>query len=656
MQPSCNSYSSENDVERKAKEVLSTIAKCIDTIRSVESFQPPTVKNAVSRANDETEGSGKRPIQLFDVFCQSGVYSEIVEFNKREVSTSATEGLEPIRIVEQDDRWKCVHLIFIPLCKLLTKHYQALDSSPLSQSVSDRQESSLKLKQKGRKPPAPPGLLSLANYTDIACLLELIVCTSIIPLLEPFILSKVEERCKSIPRAMAGRIPRRSLLWGMESVRYSTHAARSKHKKLENMISKIKRARIELSNATIAISKLVLSDRFKPMLLPRHVTDVFAAIFQMERLDGLLEKYTPRAGTNCSKEKPGVCDYDEEEILRCIYLGEASSSSVFPSVEIYTRIQTYQSLLFSGKKTPAWLKVRIGKALTELVTRNRSSLNAVVDVFVVAASSIPTEDVTSSSSRLGRVLCAMPFNSKDEASREKQYYEALLDNLCSLLEIKQHPGQDLQADDSVHSRDMCNILTVWAVLENLPRDFVRDTFFPKLIEGLMTSLTEPFSSQKTLCAIDRIYSLLMFTPPNLGQVKEGVVEYLCRLLLKSHYPDLSWRNGPGSLSAFSMILRISSSEGNDILKCDIKAKATETLRIIVYSIFHKRGGSIMEASSWKTIEKCIAISLLRSIAVNSWDLMGFFYYRHGANLERRELSRKSIDGNNSPVKYCSFLE
>jgi hypothetical protein len=33
---------------------------------------------------------------------------------------------------------------------------------------------------------------------------------------------------------------------------------------------------------------------------------------------------------------------------------------------------------------------------------------------------------------------------------------------------------------------------------------------------------------------------------------------------------------------------------------------------------------VLKVRSWKTIEKCIAISLLRSIAVNFWDLMGFF--------------------------------
>lgn len=33
---------------------------------------------------------------------------------------------------------------------------------------------------------------------------------------------------------------------------------------------------------------------------------------------------------------------------------------------------------------------------------------------------------------------------------------------------------------------------------------------------------------------------------------------------------------------------------------------------------------------------------------------GLFYYRHGANLERRELSRKSIDGNDSPVTFSEL--
>ena len=650
MQPQCNSHSSEKDVERKAKGILSTIAKCIDTIRSVESFQPPTVKNAVSRTNSVAEGSGRRPIQLFDIFCEKGLYSEIIEFQKQEASTSAIESLDPQ--AEQDGRWNCVHFIFVPLIKLLTEYYQALDNLPQLQSATDLKKTSSKTKLKGRtKPIAPRGLLSLANYTDIACLLELIVCTSIMPLLEPFILSKVEDRCKTIPRAMAGRIPRRSLLWGTESVNYSQDGTKPKRKTVDDMISKIKRARDELSKVSIAISNLVLSDRFKPMLFPRHVADLFAALFQIERLDDLLEKYTPRTGTNNSNAKQKGCDYDEEENVLRIYLGGDSPNSV----EIYSRIQTYQSLLFSGKRTPAWLRMRIGKALTELVTRDQSSLKAVIDVFVVAASSTPTEDVTSCSSRLGRVLCAMPFQSTDGAFKEMQYFGKLLDNLCSLLEIKQHPDKNIQGDDSVDIRNMCNILTVWAVLENLPRDFVRDIFFPKFIGGLMPSLSEPFSSHKTLLAIDRIYSLLMFTPPNLGRLKDCVVEYLCRLLLKSYHPKLCWRDGPGSLSAFSMITRIASSEGHDVLKCDIKVKATETLRIIVHSMLQQCGDNT-KVRSREMIEKRIAISLLRAIAVNSWDMIGFVYYRSGDNLERRELSRESHEEENSSVKYHSFSE
>ena len=63
--------------------------------------------------------------------------------------------------------------------------------------------------------PVPPrGMLSVADYADVAVLAELAVCYSILPHLERGILPPPGVRSRSLPRSIAGRVRRSSLGWG----------------------------------------------------------------------------------------------------------------------------------------------------------------------------------------------------------------------------------------------------------------------------------------------------------------------------------------------------------------------------------------------------------------------------------------------------------
>ena len=91
---------------------------------------------------------------------------------------------------------------------------------------------------------------------------------------------------------MKGRIPRKSLLWGNAQPRSSDPSSRY----------------CELGDTLAVAGNLMLLDRFR-MLLPRHLTDLYAGIFQMEHLK---EKSAASRSlenssfqTFCSKTLPG---------------------------------------------------------------------------------------------------------------------------------------------------------------------------------------------------------------------------------------------------------------------------------------------------------------------------------------------------------------
>jgi len=72
----------------------------------------------------------------------------------------------------------------LPLAELVAKSYKILDELPESKppmKQEDPANPSSKNQRTKNRPLPPRGMLSIQDYTDVACLLEFIVCTGILP-------------------------------------------------------------------------------------------------------------------------------------------------------------------------------------------------------------------------------------------------------------------------------------------------------------------------------------------------------------------------------------------------------------------------------------------------------------------------------------------
>ena len=163
---------------------------------------------------------------------------------------------------------------------------------------------------------------------------------------------------------------------------------------------------------------------------------------------------------------------------RTVQVSVGSQSVQIQVVDPHTRARTYQTLLSGGTKTPQWLRRRVGSLLNSLAATN---LRCVVDVFVVAASYMPTDDISAASARLGRVLCSVPFpcapeiveavKIPEQSSNAHRYYQRLFQQLALLLDIASASsmatanGEKNGDSSNFDPRIVAGVLTVWAVID-----------------------------------------------------------------------------------------------------------------------------------------------------------------------------------------------
>ena len=96
-----------------------------------------------------------------------------------------------------------------------------LSSNRQSSTTEQREQQQMQRNRQQRRnqnrPPPPIGMLSIQQYTDIACVLEFVVCTCIVSKIQPHILLNLHDRIKyQLPKSLAGRIPKSALLWRLE--------------------------------------------------------------------------------------------------------------------------------------------------------------------------------------------------------------------------------------------------------------------------------------------------------------------------------------------------------------------------------------------------------------------------------------------------------
>jgi hypothetical protein len=564
----------DHPIEAHAARIVQLVTALMDLLRSMNELAPPTLP--ISSRKEEQVDLGT--IQLYTRLVQEGYLSRVSEACRAVKDVADEELWTEMDLTEdaghtgdQDERVRLIYDIILPLLRALGSCYAILDRLPTPTVIvpptplsSDHQTRS---KQRPNAPPPPPiGMLSIQNYTDIACLLELLACTSILPLLDANILTTVEERVGFfLPRAMKGRIPRKSLLWGSAQPHSSDHTSRY----------------CELGDTLAVSGNLMLLDRFR-MLLPRHLTDLYAAVFQMEHLKemstGNRSQATSSFQTFCSRTLPG-------------YGGKTNG---VVAVESLLQARAYQTLLSRGMKAPVWLRQRVAKLLADLACND---LEAIVQVFVNPAL---VEDRSSATLRLVQALIA--------GKRTDQYYKSICKQLVRLIDSVLHNrgGQPRQA----RSGDSSSIFMVWAMLDRLPDGIVCGCFLQLVGQEMISTKAE--ESVAIHRCIRRIGTLLPSEPNPFNSAK------LCRIIL-SPLAIRSLDKGGTKPTLLGMMLRIASMQS--VLKSNIKEDTLWVLKTFV---------GTMSMSTFKSKEcstvagvDVLAMALVHALAPSQWDLAGY---------------------------------
>jgi Required for nuclear transport of RNA pol II C-terminus 1 len=388
----------------------------------------------------------------------------------------------------QDDGHRLVMEILLPLLQSLAYCYRSLDEAhstgpeedstvptsklrvPIHQSSETGKLSLANGAPSTRQSPDPPvAMLSLKNYTDIAVWLELIVCFSVLPHLEPNVrhLSLDSRWQHHISKFIRGRIPTiHSLRYGAEHVSKPCHSAIT-----------------QLQCAVIAILDLTLLDRFRPMLFPRHVTDVYAAVFQCEALQRLADVEETRLQLTDHSDmidSPDSCVVSVyARIARQLLLahsadeGAASGEDMSP-VDNVIKVRSFQELL-GVPNSPKWLRLRISALMQEMSVVD---LPSVIHVFVHSAmnsslsASSNTATATAASARLAHALLLPPRslrNGKLQCRCSEQYFGQLTWQLVRVLDRIISTGTRAESTRiNVSEYDAISIQSIWAIVDGLP--------------------------------------------------------------------------------------------------------------------------------------------------------------------------------------------
>jgi hypothetical protein len=324
-------------------------------------------------------------------------------------------------------RQSIVFDIFVPSFEALTYAYQVLDRIPEPPVI------------KGTKPKPPPGILSLRNYTDVACATECAVVLGILPHLEPNVLLALPERLRySLPKSLAGRLPRRLLLQSKIVVDLHSRVA-------------------ELDAVARAIGNLISLDRFQPMLLPRHVADLYAALLQANH-----ESPTTTRGL------PWLLQSTVPTLLQA---------------------KSFQTLLLFGTKGPLWLRQAVSVYLTNLAVQD---LSAIVQVFVM-----PDINSSAAAIRLAKTLQVSRRKGKEE---EFHYFSSLLQQcFCFLSHLENQEASKVQS--VVH--------TAWAIIDIIPMECWRELLnFDATSSMVLSQFLNLFSSVPPLSDARRVIEWL----------------------------------------------------------------------------------------------------------------------------------------------------
>lgn len=627
---------------------------------------------------------------------------------------------------ESNERKQILYHVIVPLLRQLEQYYAIMDelpAAPPNQQTSSSPQSfaTTKTNYKNNKAPPPLGMLSLNDYTNVACLLEFTISITLIPLLEhpaiylpPLAQSSTgnnlftdaqdtmhkinkhstiiaQKRHQSFPKSLSGRISKMILTWG------TLYATESHVALYENLVEgeylsddslsslrqsyqfhRIFQAYNEMTIVASSVGRLLLLDRFRPMLLPRHLSDVYLMLLIAERLRWYLSKLDSHIPCNEKHSMLAALVESEKrteqwnhEILQSLHMSLLFTPLTFPSsvtstiptqllssvklVDCREAALAYRTLLSGGASMvlseasspviPTWLRIRIGQSLTKLALED---VRSVVEVFVASArgsggdddgntiASMNDDVMTGAAARLACALCTEPMrmpNSTTATCKTQQFQEKLCSQFVSFLVVEGQSSNDLlQSRSSVAMH-----LTLWATIGQLPMETLQSFFVQTLASGLTPD--EEVKSQELALdhltatqSISAISKWLSMAPTSLdAQTRKKVEVILLEPCMKIHGNNTTLvgqvlrmaasfsRHSPNVPTTTPLIEEVGKTKDDFALVKKVDVALANILAFLCTS-------DSSSTQSFRDQYTIIASELLKSLSSNELDKAGFCFH------------------------------
>jgi hypothetical protein len=589
------------DVERTALETVSVMQLFVDVLRGIPEFipkktrihsMPPTAdpvdENKWQSVSVRARLMEQHPMILLRIqkLYQSAIGVRLAWTTADELQPQPQPQPHSLPIhnpdpIEnsQDDRISLAYDILLPLLETLKICYEILDrvETPPLPTNSPQKENH---RRANPKPLPPIGMLSISNYTDVACFVQFCVVLSFHVLIPRNALGRGVTKVVALPKSLAGRMPLRSLQWAQAQI--------TKPNKENTTTGNIHSLIGELRDWICSIGELLWLDRFRPMLLPRHLMELYAALFYWEHLLNL--DNSQQQDVNMQKMRDRLLN----------------------QVDTFRQAECYRSLLSTnpGTKPPAWLQMSVSSRLNEL---SRTHLPAILATFVVDSSS---------AKRLSKTLVTTSTASTGTVSNTNapNHLENLIQQLVVILDTVD------PMSSAATSLQIAGIETFWSILELLPADFIFDSTV--LREHLSTpdtcSMIADPSASNGIAIVRRWKILLSFIPSAVvsSSSTSSKVLYLWFQPNMKHH----------GLTLLDWMLRLATmatvpfeEDNSSIAKSDDRsALLLETLQLFTNIMLRLEDFHLPRSTKNIPGLDVFTVGILHAICPSSWDLQQSF--------------------------------
>lgn len=569
--------------EELASEVVQHIEKLVDHLRSTTTTTTTgtttTGTNALVKQTTVSQRSYPKNVRpnaqaqraaLVASLCDSSLYQKIQQTCDKVAAagfTNHTQTNSDLRQEEKTDAsiisdprtppagqevaWLLDNLL-LPLCDALASCYRILDQwnehdaseqAPSSSSSQSKAHPPFKHSSHSRhhKPRPPPGLLSLAQYTNVACLLELTVCLGILPhLSSSWILAPIDQRVCHLPKSLAGRMPRQCLLLLLRNpISTTTQDALESNKKKDdnnnNNNSHHNRTTLatlqaaeSLQRTADSLGQVLFLDRFRPMLLPRHVADVYAAVFQADEFRRQVQALQQRRRNQDggSGEATATTTTTTDRTIHSLVTLTARHSTQLQQ-ELSQQLdacpilqaRAYQTLLVHGTKAPLWLRRRVSHCLNDLAIGRQQLSSAIVVVFVQA-----DRDVSAASVRLARTLANEVNHNVTQQLVLMRQVVRMMDDMMMTSEKGEEAVLETLGSSGWTPNQQATLCTIWALLtELLPNPVLEQEL---LQSHFVNDATNKVDGINELYPVIRRFGILLSNVPPFANIQHVLSLFL----------------------------------------------------------------------------------------------------------------------------------